>query len=301
MGRRKKSRFKQRVEYLAYRAAASVIARISEERAQRWGARLGSFARVVLRKRNRIALQNLALVFPDRDPQQLREVAKDCWCHFGRELLGYIRLREMPLDKIAERCDFVGVDLIKEGLARGNGVLIISAHFGGWEVAGLAVMAHVPNVRTLVRPLDNELLERDLVRLRGKTGVQVIDRRNAARPMTKALSENAPIVLLADQAVLPREGVLVPFLGRDAWTTPAPAKLALRHGSTIVIGFCIPVGTRHRVEFKDSIRVDELSEGERDAVELTKRINEIIARRIIESPELWFWMHDRWKGTPTAG
>lgn len=301
MSRRKKSRFRQRIEYVAYRAVAGFVRWRSEEAALKWGRRLGTLARKVLRKRDALALRNLQATFPDRDPRELRQILDDCWRHFGSEALLYLRMQTMTLEEISARCEFIGLDVINDALARGNGVLIISAHYGGWEVGGLAVTAHVANVRSIARTLDNSFLEGDLARQREQTGVRVIDRRNAARPMMKALAENAAIVLLADQAVIPREGVLVPFLGREAWTTPAPAKLALRHGSTIVIGFCIRVGTRHRVEFKDSIRVDQLSEGERDAVELTKRINEVISRQIIERPELWLWMHDRWKGTPAAG
>jgi KDO2-lipid IV(A) lauroyltransferase len=116
----------------------------------------------------------------------------------------------------------------------------------------------------------------------------------------KALADNAVVVLLPDQSVLPREGILSPFLGRPAWTTPVPAKMAVRHGSTIVFAFCIPHETGHRLEFENPIRVDQLSEAERDPVALTKRINEVISRRIATHPELWLWMHDRWKGT-TAG
>jgi KDO2-lipid IV(A) lauroyltransferase len=178
--------------------------------------------------------------------------------------------------------------------------MLISAHWGGWEVAGLAIMALVNNVRTVARRLDNEILERDLAAIRAKTGVEVVDRRNAARVLLRGLSENAVVVLLPDQAVLPREGILVPFLGRDAWTTPAPARMALRYGSTIVFAFCIPDGTRHRLEFEEPIRVDQLSEAERDPVALTRRINDVIAKRIESRPELWLWMHDRWKGTATG-
>ena len=76
----------------------------------------------------------------------------------------------------------------------------------------------------------------------------------AARVLMRGLAENAVIILLPDQAVLPREGVLAPFLGYPAWTTPAPAKMAIRAGSTIVFGFCIPDGLRTRVEFQESYR-----------------------------------------------
>jgi KDO2-lipid IV(A) lauroyltransferase len=145
--------------------------------------------------------------------------------------------------------------------------------------------------------LDNEFLERDLSRIRSRTGAEVLDRRHAARAMMRALSHNAVVVLLPDQAVLPREGALVPFLGRDAWTTTVPAKLAERHGSTIVFAFCIPDETGHRLEFENPIRVDQLNKAESDPVALTKRINEVISRRIAARPELWLWMHDRWKTT----
>jgi KDO2-lipid IV(A) lauroyltransferase len=64
-----------------------------------------------------------------------------------------------------------------------------------------------------------------------------------------------------------------------------------------VFAFCIPDGLRHRLEFEEPIRVDELTERERDPEALTRRLNDIMSRRIRERPELWLWMHDRWKGT----
>ena len=208
-----------------------------------------------------------------------------------------IQMQNLTIDELVERCPFVNAHLLEESVARGKGTMLISAHWGGWEVAGLAVMSRVRNVRTVARPLDNELLEREIQQIRARTGAEVVDRRKAARVLIKGLGENGVVVLLPDQAVLPREGVLVPFLGRPAWTTPAPAKMALRAGSTMVFAFCIPDGLRHRLEFEEPIRADLLTDAERDPVELTKRINEIISRRIHARPELWLWMHDRWKGT----
>ncbi|HET7434164.1 MAG TPA: tetraacyldisaccharide 4'-kinase [Thermoanaerobaculia bacterium] len=296
-GKRRKGALLQRVEYIAYRTVARAIVSMSDRSIHAWGARLGTLARKVLRKRDRLAMRNLHATFPQRDAHELRRILNDCWRHFGRELLVALQMQNLSLDEIAARCPFEGSHFLDDAIARGKGTILISAHWGGWEVAGLALMSRVRNVRTVARPLDNELLERDLQKIRAKTGASMIDRRRAARALMKGLSENATIVLLPDQAVQPREGVLVPFLGRPAWTTPAPAKMALKAGSTIVFGFCIPDGLRHRVEFVGSIAVDELPEAERDAVALTTRINDVIARRIESRPDLWLWMHDRWKGT----
>ena len=295
--RRRKNALLQRIEYAVYRAVVRAVSGMSEEAVVRWGVRLGALAGNVLRGRDRLAMRNLRATFPDKTPRELRTILDDCWRHFGREALQYVQMQSLTLEEIAARCPFVNGHVLEEAIARGNGTLVMSGHFGGWEIAGLAAMTLIRNVRTVARPLDNELLERDLQRMREKTGAQIVDRRRAARFLMKSLSENGVVILLPDQAVQPKEGVLVPFLGRPAWTTPVPAKMAIRARSTIVFGFCIPDGLRHRLEFEEPIRADLLTEGESDPVVLTERINDVISRRIISRPDLWLWMHDRWKGT----
>ncbi|MDP9191827.1 MAG: tetraacyldisaccharide 4'-kinase [Acidobacteriota bacterium] len=295
--KRRKSPWLQNVEYCAYRIAAGLARRMSERNLHRWGTRLGALASKVLRGRDRLAMRNLRATFPDRDETSLRKTLDECWRHFGREALLYLHLQNLSLEEIAERCPFENPEVLEEAIARGKGTVLISAHWGGWEAGGLAVMSIVKNLLTVARPLDNELLERDLQRLRARTGAEVVDRRRAARFLMRGLSENAVILLLGDQAVIPREGILVPFLGRPAWTTSAPAKMAIRSDSTIVFGFCIPDGLRHRVEFVESIRAGQFSKDESGAENLTRHMNDVISRRIAERPELWLWMHDRWKGT----
>jgi KDO2-lipid IV(A) lauroyltransferase len=297
MARRKKNKVLQRIEYTVYRMIAGSIRRASEEGVARWGARLGALSRRVLRSRDRLAMRNLRETFPSRSEKELREILDSAWRYFGWEMLEFVRAQAYPLEELAERCPFVNAEILEQARARGKGTVLISGHYGGWEIGGLALMAHVNDVRTVARPLDNELLERELAASRARTGAEVVDRRRAARALLRGLSENAVIVLLPDQAVQPREGVLVPFMGRKAWTTDAPAKLALRGGATIVFAFCIPDRTRHRLEFEGPIVVDELNESERNPVALTERINDVISRRIAAHPELWLWMHDRWKGT----
>jgi KDO2-lipid IV(A) lauroyltransferase len=294
---RRKSYLLQRAEYNLYRGVAVLVRRASDQAIRRWGTRLGTLARHVLRSRDRLALRNLRATFPERSESELRGILDECWRHFGREALVYIRMQTMSLDEIAARCPFVNASILEEASARGKGVLLISAHFGGWEVGGLALTALVENVRTVTRPLDNEYLEADLASTRARTGAEVVDRRRAARPLMKGLAENAVVVLLPDQRVLPREGILAPFLGRPAWTTDGPAKMAVRSGSTIVFAFCMPEEAGHRLQFEEPIQVEDLSEDERDPAALTTRINDVISRRIAARPELWFWMHDRWKGT----
>jgi len=298
--KRKKNPLLERAEYLLYRAIASRTRGASDEALQRWGDRLGWLTSRILRGRDRLAMRNLRATFPDRTEGELRGILDRCWKHFGRETLAYLKVQTLSLEEIEARCPIVNRHILDDAIAEGKGVLLISAHFGGWEIAGLLLMSIVKNVRMVARQLDNRLLEADLVKLRARTGAEIIDRRKAARLLMRSLAAGGVVVLLPDQAVQEREGVLVPFLGRKAWTTPAPAKMALRYDSPIVFGFCIPHGTGHRLEFEGPIRVGELTGGARDAIHLTERINDVISSRIISQPELFLWMHDRWKATGKA-
>src|SRR5512140_633542 len=148
----RKSKLLQRIEYAAYRTVAAVVRRASDESLRRWGSRFGSFSGKVLRRRDRLAFRNLKSAFPERSAAELRQILDECWRHFGREMLGFVRAQSLSLEEIARSCPFVNAGLLEEGRSRGKGVILISAHFGGWEIGGLAVMALVDDVRTVTRP-----------------------------------------------------------------------------------------------------------------------------------------------------
>jgi KDO2-lipid IV(A) lauroyltransferase len=294
---RKKSPLIGRLEYGLYRIVAGAASSASDESVLRWGTRLGNLSARLLRGRNRLAMRNVRAAFPEKSALEVQRIVQECWRHFGRASLDYLRLPRMAPETIAARCDVVNREALERLIAMGKGVILISAHYGSWEYGGLVIMTIVDRVTTVVRTLDNAFLDRDLSRLRAQTGAEVVDRRHAARHLVRALNERGVVILLPDQAVLPREGVLTPFLGRPAWTTPVPAKLALKLGSPIVFAFCVPQGSRHRLEFEQPLLIDELGEEQRSPEGLTALINDVISRRITARPEMWLWMHDRWKAT----
>ena len=203
MSRRKKSRLVQLVEYGFYRAISAFVHASGEERVYRWGGMFGALCGKVLRGRDRLAMRNLRATFPEQNDKELRATLNECWRHFGRQMLLYVWLQRVSVEEAMARCEVVNRHLIDEAFSRGNGIVVLSAHFGSWEFGGLAVTSIAQNVHTVVRRLDNEYLERDLANLRKSTGVQLIDRRNAARAVMKALADNALVVMVPDQAVLP--------------------------------------------------------------------------------------------------
>src|SRR5690242_19749926 len=101
--KRRKNRLLQRIEYAAYRSVARWIARAPEERVGRWGTRIGALSGKILRGRDRLAMRNIAGAIPEMPESERRRVIDECWRHFGRELMEFIRLQSASLEEIAER------------------------------------------------------------------------------------------------------------------------------------------------------------------------------------------------------
>lgn len=297
--RAEKSALRKRLEYGIVRVVASRVEKASDAQLTRWGAMMGRIASLTLAKRRRLALRNLREIFPEKSDAERSRIAEKCWSHYARMILEYLRMRHMPVEEIARRCDIVNRSFMEDAISQGKGVLLLSAHFGNWEIGGNLLVTFNQPITTVARPLDNEYLEQDLAQARSRPGIELVDRREAARPLMKALAAKRIVVLLVDQSVAPSEGVVVPFLGKPAWTTPAPARFALRFGVPIQLVFCLPTeGSRTLIEFEKTIYVDRLPESERTAEAITERINDVISHHIRKNPEYWLWMHDRWKGNP---
>ena len=143
MSRRRKNALMQRVEYILYRAAARAVRAGSEAALRRWGTRIGALARHILRGRDRLAMRNLAETFPQKSEIERRRVLDECWRQFGREALETIRMQHLPPEEIPAHCHFVNPEVLENAIALGRGVVILSAHYGGWEISGLAAMAYV--------------------------------------------------------------------------------------------------------------------------------------------------------------
>jgi hypothetical protein len=134
------------------------------------------------------------------------------------------------------------------------------------------------------------------VAIRGRLGVKLVERRGSTLQMLKILRRGGRVVIVIDQRLPPWYGILVDFLGRPAWSTPMAAKLSTRTGAPVVPAFCLPApGGRYRTEVGEPI----FPEGRGEAAEaaLTRRHLATVEERIRERPELWLWMHRRWKLT----
>jgi KDO2-lipid IV(A) lauroyltransferase len=290
---------KRAAERAAVRLATAVSARLSDRSRARLGRVAAHLYLRLARKRRSIALGNLRRALPSLPPEEIEGIARRCAESFGSVLFDFLAASGFSREELKERVSLEGVANYLDSLKRGKGVFLLSAHFGNWEIGALAAGLVAGPIASVVRPLDNPLLERDLARLRGIFGNRVIAKRNAAREILRELKDGTTVAILIDQNVLPREAIFVDFLGRPAATSPALALLQKKTDAAVVPVLCRPQGFgRYCLRFERPITLEEIPERERTIEGLTRRYTEFLEEAVRAEPEHWLWMHNRWRTRP---
>jgi KDO2-lipid IV(A) lauroyltransferase len=264
------------------------------------GAALGRVAYGVDAFHRRIALDNLAQAFPSKSAAERRALARAMFSHFGSLLLELMKFGGLSRDEMLRRIECDGEERAWHAYQQGRGVLFFTGHFGYWEIHAITQPLRVRPVSVLARPLDNPLLHDLLERIRTRTGNSVIYRQGAIRKVLRELATNRGVALLIDQHLHTPDAVYVDFFRRPAATTSALAALALRTGAPVIPVFALPL-PRGRYRFVYEHPVEPPASDTPDAVrEFTQRCTDVLEMYVRRNPELWLWMHRRWRDRDPA-
>ena len=205
-----------------------------------------------------------------------------------------------PLAGVTGQITFEGLDHVRDVFDRHGRALVLTAHLGNWELLTLAPVLTGYPLTVVARALDSPILNVWANRIRRTGGVDVIDKREALRPVLAALRRGRLVGVLLDRNTSRREGVFVPFFGRLASTSRALAVLALRTRTPIVPAFTRRMAPgRHVITVHPALPLP--SENDDTAVlALTARCTEVIENAVRATPEQWLWAHDRWRTRPAG-
>lgn len=274
------------------------MARLPEEPSRWLGRRAGDVLFAVLGRRRRVALANLALAFPELPPAARRGLARRSFQHLGLMLVELCRMLDRPLEETLRRVTVDGRPHLERVMADHGRALALTGHLGNWELLALSHRLTEYPLTIVVRPLDIPWLARLVDQLRGRTGVQLVPKRGAVRPVLDALRRGGVVALLLDQNAARAESVFVPFFGRPASTSRSLALLAARTSTPVLPVFIRrEPGGRHRIQIHPPLPLPA-NRGEAGTVELTMRCTEAIERAVRATPDQWLWLHDRWRTRP---
>src|SRR5438093_6346691 len=153
----------------------------------------------------------------------------------------------------------------------------------------------LPPMAVMARALDNPALNQLLEEMRTRTGNSVIYRRGTIRRVMRQLQAGEGVGMLIDQHILGRDAVYVDFFNRPAATTAAVAALALRTGAPVVPLFALPLGGgRYRMVYEHPVEPPSRAAAD-PVIDFTQRCTDVLEMYVRRHPDLWLWMHRRWR------
>ncbi len=250
-----------------------------------FGAVVGGLAGRFMVRRNKIALTNLTIAFPEKTEADKKKILIQCWQHWGRFYA------EMPhASRLFQQAEVVGMDYLKEAARQGRGGFVCSAHLGNWELAVSQPLFDDVCLNPVYRRANNPWL--DKLMFQRRTGTLIPKGLNGARQLVQVVRSGGLVVMLCDQKL--REGIVVPFLGKPAMTPPAIATMAIKFNVPIMMARSIrkPDGQFY-VEVSPPLNMPDTGDMNADTETVMRTINDIMSSWIKETPEQWLWMHRR--------
>lgn len=305
-GRRARSRsqFWDAVGYGALRAAIGLLAALPLTLAMRFAELVALLVYLVDRPHRRIGMRNLAIAFPDAPLARRRQILRGSYLNLGRMGAELAHLPKLSAADLRDMVRFEDEAWWEEAVTweRSTGVLILSGHFGNWE---LLVYAHGMRgypVHMVHRAMANARVDRWLNELRGRAGTRMIRKSQGAEGVLRALHDHGLLVLPIDQNSTRGLGVFVDFFGVPASTNAGLARIALRADTPIIPAFIVREGrsARHRVHVLPILEIERTGDPVEDVRRNTARFTAVFEEMVRRHPEHWLWMHKRWKTRPTG-
>lgn len=291
---------RHRAEYVAGWAILKFLGLLHRRAARSFAALLGRIFYWTTPRLRRVADQNLRMALPDLSDAERASICVGVYHSLGRLLAECAQFPRLTTANVAEVVSYEGLENYQASVAKGRGVLFLTAHLGAWELGAFAHALYGYPLRVLYRPLDNPWLNRLVNSYRMLSGNTLINKNESAREILAALARNATVGILADQNTLPEEGVFVDFFGIAASTTAGIAKIALRTGAAVVPAFCLwdSHSKKFRIRFHAPLSFEQTGDSQRDIRSATQQMTGIIEDYVRKFPDQWLWIHRRWKTRP---
>lgn len=256
------------------------------------GKSIGMTGYYLAARRRHIAMTNIQLCFPELSPTQQRNLVQQHFASLGMGLLEMLNAWWSSDQRLEKFGQIQGMEHLQQALARGQGVILLSAHFASLEIATRFLIMRLP-VHATYRSHENPVIEYWMQKSRATHAEKAIP-RESVREMVRSLRANKPLWFAPDQNFGHKSSVFAPFFNIPAATTTATARLARLSGAAVVPFFVTRVATGYQVILQpmlDNFPVD-------DEVANATRINHLIEQQVRRAPEQYLWTHRRFKDRP---
>jgi len=288
------------LEYLPVRLIAFILRWLPRPVARACGGAIAILAYWAVPRLRSVGRQNLELAFPEKSAEERERILKAEYLSLGRLLAEVPKFPAYTAKNVERIAIYDGLENYTEAAARGKGVLLMTAHLGGWEIGSFVHSLHGSWINIIVRNLDNPLLDRWVRQMREMHGNRTHDKNEFARGMLAAMKRGETVGALMDTNMTPPQGVFVPFFGVEACTASGLARVAVRTGAAVLPGFLLWEESEQRyvLRFGEELELVKTGNAQADMLANTALFAATTESYIRRYPEQWLWVHRRWKTRP---
>ncbi len=291
-------KFRHRLEFLVVRLLAWVACLLPLPIAIAMGRGLGWIGFSLLRIRRQVTLDNLGVAYPDKSEIWVRKTAGACYRHFGRVAVELARLPKLNHRWIERNLDFRGREVLDRCLEKGRGGIVLSGHFGNWEIMGATASVLGYPITYIVTTQRNKGVEALIDNLRRGMNIEIIKTHDSPKMIIQALKNNRLLAVLSDQDAH-EDGEFVTFFGRPASTPRGGPVLHLKTGAALIFGYATGLpGGKWQVTFEEIPAPPNDLDTNAKVKSLLTNATERLEQEVRKNPEQWLWMHRRWKTQP---
>jgi len=246
--------------------------------------------------RKKTAISNLQLAFPGKSKSEINKTVKGCYINVITVIAEFFYMRKLTAGELAKQMKVKNINIFNEKLKQGKGIILISAHYGNWELTafGVSKLINVP-FNVIVKEQTNKRVNEGINKIRTYSGNKMLDMRNSLRGILTVLKNNGIAAMLGDQSA-PKENVKVDFFIKGVPTYEGTARIAIKTGAVVLFG----VSTRdHDGTYSLEMHEIDTSKYKEPSEENIKALTQDHVNLLVEyiklRPDHWLWFHRRFK------
>jgi Kdo2-lipid IVA lauroyltransferase/acyltransferase len=293
-------RFRAWSECAAFAAPWALLRGLPLEPAVRAGAAIGAVALALDLYNRSIARRNLELAFAELTAERRSSILRETYRNYGRMAAEWVHFPQFGPNNIERYVTYVGREHWDDAIerSRGRGILVLTGHFGNFELLSVAHSIYGNRIAIVQRPNRNPVLDYVVAARRRRFGNLTVPRKGAAREVMRLLRENWMVAIPLDLDT--RHGAFVDFFGTPAATNPALARIALATEAPVLPAFMVRQGRtpRHQITILPVIEVRTSGDRNESIHQSTQEFTAVIESMVRRYPDHWNWIHRRWKTRP---
>ena len=249
------------------------------------------------KKHRKIIKINLDFAYgKSMEEKEKTRIIKKCYKNLVYFLADFVKNQGITKDELSKKVTFENKEVLENAVKENKKIILITAHYGNWELIALCIGAFFDKVTGVGRALEGKTINNILKRNREQFDIKMLDKQGAMKGMIKALKQGRILGLLVDQNTAEKEGVVVDFFEKKARQSHSTAILSRKFGAVIIPVFITTDDYKnYKITFYDKITPVKSEDINKDILELTQKQSDAMEKAIRNKPDEWFWFHKKWK------